>query len=116
MMKRFEQLGDENYAAHARCILECLKPGNVGVEIDGERLLWTFGLMSGWRHTMLLNILMNVCEGRVTARRIEKHLGIIRFLVQAVGGDGAEVWSHVLQSPIYCLATILWLRNMANRL
>ena len=56
MMKRFEQLGDENYAAHVRCILECLKPGNLGVETDGERLLWTFGL-SGWRHTML-NILV----------------------------------------------------------
>ena len=98
LLSRFEELEDAYLAAHVRDILQCLQEDNVGLVIGDEHLLWTLGLMSGWRHTMLLNILFNICEGRAVSQWIEKNLEIVRYLAEEVGVMGGIIAQAILDT------------------
>ena len=72
---------------------------HVGVLKDGKRINWLYGLQTGWRHTMLLNTLFNVCSGRAVARVVEEDgLGVRRAGLH-VGDDSAEVYDRPLAGP-----------------
>lgn len=91
-------------------ILEEMKKQWNGIELkncfdeNGVRrhiwLIWCFGLMSGWRHTTLLNIVMNVIFGRAAARILLKELGLERPRDEHVGDDGSKIWCHPVVGPV----------------
>jgi hypothetical protein len=96
--KRCRELGRDDFAEHFEAINKCLD--DVGVYLDdGAYYKWVFGLMSGWRHTMLLNNVFNVSEGRAVATVLEELVGITLLMALHQGDDSAESWDHPLGGP-----------------
>ena len=61
---------------------------------------WCFGLMSGWRRAISLNIVMNVTFGRAAARILLKELGLERPRGEHVGDDGSNILCHPVVGPV----------------
>jgi hypothetical protein len=79
-------------------ILTCLT--DVGITDDeGHYYRWNYGLMSGWRHTMLINTTFNAILARVSHRMLLKYENIKCLDVQAVGDDSAEVYDNPIGGP-----------------
>ncbi len=92
---RSDELGEHIHCA--RGCAEAMK--QVGV-CENQRLYrWYFGLMSGWRHTMLLHSISNPELGRIIYRVICHLFGIACLLGYYQGDDSCEVWKHWLGGP-----------------
>jgi hypothetical protein len=79
-------------------ILECMD--TVGIKgPNGELYRWNYGLMSGWRHTMLINTAFNAIISRVAHRMLMKYEKIECYDTLAVGDDSTECYSHPLGGP-----------------
>jgi hypothetical protein len=70
-------------------IKECLD--TVGIKgPDGTEYRWNYGLMSGWRHTMLINTSFNAMIARVAHFMLKKYEDISCYDTLAVGDDSTE--------------------------
>jgi hypothetical protein len=72
----------------------------VGVIIDGQRIPWVHGLQSGWRMTMLLNTVMNICMGRAARAVVSEKTGISFFACLHQGDDSKESCSSPWGGPL----------------
>lgn len=79
-------------------VIACLE--DVGIEHEGEFYKWERGLMTGWRHTMLINTTFNVCIARAAYSIVEREFGmkVVAHLHQ--GDDTVEVSNDVLCCPM----------------
>lgn len=89
--------GEHDLAAEALFCAKCMD--NVGVGHLGGFWRWTYGMQTGWRHTMLFNCTFNVCSGDIAAD-IARELGLGNRLVnQHQGDDSEEVYSQPFTGP-----------------
>lgn len=79
-------------------ILRCLD--EVGIVSNGQHYRWLHGLMTGWRHTMLLNTLFNVVLGRLARSWLRRVFGIDSYIALHQGDDSVEVYDHPLGGPL----------------
>ena len=64
---------------------------------EGDRTyyIWPYGLMTGWRHTMLCHSMTNPDLGQIL-RRVMAHLFAIgNLLAYFRGDDSAEIWESL---------------------
>jgi hypothetical protein len=79
-------------------IKECLD--TVGIKgPDGTEYRWNYGLMSGWRHTMLINTSFNAMIARVAHFMLKKYENISCYDTLAVGDDSTECYSSPFGGP-----------------
>lgn len=94
----FRNAGAHDCAAIADKINICLD--DVGIEHEGTYYKWEYGLMSGWRHTMLINTTFNIALGRAVSRILEEDFSIRTLARTHTGDDSVEMWSHPMGGPI----------------
>lgn len=79
-------------------IITCIS--DMGVIYDGVKYVWKYGLMTGWRHTMLFHCVMNTVLARVVKGAVSKLIRAHVLASQHQGDDSAEMWSHPLAGPL----------------
>jgi len=98
MRRRYAAAGMERAAFSALWVASALD--DYGVIADGVKYKWEHGLMSGWRHTMLINTVLNVICGRVARRLVEEKLGWVAMAALHTGDDSVEVYDQILAGPL----------------
>lgn len=98
MRKTFVRRSAHDLVTVVDTILSCLD--TIGVMHDGQYYAWNYGLMSGWRHTMLINTSFNIALGRAAGRVIKQHYSMGVLKRAHMGDDSVEVNNHAFCGPL----------------
>jgi hypothetical protein len=78
-------------------LIECMRTVAI---LDGDkRYEWEYGLMSGWRHTMLFNTTFNKVYADVACEIMTREIGTKRLRGQYMGDDSFELYDSAIGGP-----------------